>query len=218
MTQSSPEIGLSFSGERLSRQEAYAKYREWGGGEKVASRSLVVGSLAVPRALLDKLMLQMSHHAYINIFDPSDIAYWDLVVPIQDALLTFVANYNRQAGLRGMVSITTNAGRFGKHDQQAWHVDYRPDTDMGTQKPELAWSVAFGAGSTRTASGLIDWGVVDEAGDLEDQRQVGKGKALVPDAPHPQGTIVSFLNAGDVHTTCDAVGARLFMRASMLID
>lgn len=204
----SPERAAFYEDSHILTQEsALAKHNAWVAGELVTSQMIAVGRITpTPEEENFFQSRQLRCNDYRLIEPSSNLRGIRL---LGDALLTIVQQDMERGDLQGELVHKIHAGfyRDGIH-REAWHSD-------NFSYPSVRWTVSFGIGSTRCATGHIRRSDILHMGDLrQPNTSVAPGNNLQP-ATYANGEVLRFMNSADIHAGPEGDGSRVMAQATL---
>lgn len=191
----------------LTQDEALAKFDGWWAGDLVSSDMVPVG--LIEPTLDEQLLLESRRMARDGYRELRPDGSLDVATQaLGSALLALVRRDMERGGLEGELTTTMRAGSYlDRTHREVWHSD-------NFRHPSVRWTAAWGVGSTRGARGIISKSDVLLVGDLHPNITVGPGSILEP-IVQPEGTVMRFMNAADIHAGPVGDGGRIMAQATL---
>lgn len=206
-----PSEGVSFyhDSAQLTVPEVLDNFRNWEADSEVSSSLVAVGAIApyLGATLLAGRKVMTSPYGTL----PANSSLRDLAEPAMAALLEIVQLDRDRGDLDGILRTELLVGKFlARRHSEVWHSD-------NFMWPSVRWTVSFGKGATRGATGRLRRGDTLDCGDFAGQVGNGPTDQLRPIA-FPPGTVVRFQNNADIHAGPLGNGARALLQATLEVD
>lgn len=203
----SPERAAFYDDSHILTQEsALAKHRAWEAGELVTSQMVAIGRITPTQEEENFFQSRQLQRNDYRLIEPSSNLRG--IQLLGDALLTIVQQDMERGNLQGELVHKIHAGYYRDHiHREVWHSD-------NFSHPSVRWTVSFGVGSTRCATGHIQKSDILRVGDLRPNTLGAPGNDLQP-ATYANGEVLRFMNSADIHAGPKGDGARIMAQATL---
>ena len=203
----SPERAAFYEDSHILTQEsALAKHNAWVAGELVTSQMIAVGRITPTQEEENFFQSRQLCRNDYRLIEPNSNLRG--IRFLGDALLTIVQQDMERGDLQGELVHKIHAGYYrNRIHREEWHSD-------NFSYPSVRWTVSFGIGSTRCATGHIRRSDILHVGDLRPNTSVAPGNNLQP-ATYANGEVLRFMNSADIHAGPEGNGGRIMAQATL---